>query len=107
MSDNVTVTSRDNLFGLLETTSYPVSEIANADLRASTIANGRYALAKNATLVDYEKMSNVKRTSFSIISVSGFLPFRVSFTNIIVKPYDVNNVAPVGVAIIGVNNYIL
>jgi hypothetical protein len=107
MSDNVTVTNRDNLFGLTETTNYPISEINNTDLRASTITNGRYALAKTATLVDYQKMSNLKRVSFSTINVSDFLPFRVSFTNITVKPYDVNNVAPVGVAIIGVNNYIL
>lgn len=107
MSDNVTVTNRDNLFGLIETTSYPTSTINNSDLRASVITNGRYAKVKTATLVSYQKMSNVKEANFSIINVSDFLPFRVSFTNITVKPYDVNNIAPIGVAIIGVNNYIL
>jgi hypothetical protein len=107
MSNNVTVTNRDNLFGLIETSSYPLSEIVDAEGRISTITNGSFAKAASATLVDYQKMSTIKEASFSIINISNFLPFRVSFTNITVKPYDVNNPAPLGVAIIGTNNYIL
>lgn len=107
MSNNVTVTNKDNLFGLVETRSYPLSEIADAEGRLSTITNGAFAQARSATLIGYQKMSRIKEANFSIINISDFLPFRVSFTNITVKPYDVNNTAPVGVAIIGTNNYIL
>lgn len=107
MSNNVTVTNRDNIFGSLSTTSFPISEITDIQARISTVTNGIHANAKSATLIDYEQIGNIKESSYSIIQISDFLPFRVSFTNITVKPYDVNNIAPIGVAIIGVNNYIL
>jgi hypothetical protein len=35
------------------------------------------------------------------------LPFRVKFTNIGIGAYGPNNPAPIGIAIIGLNNYIL
>ena len=39
--------------------------------------------------------------------LSSILPFRVKFTNIGIPGYGPNNVPPIGIAIIGVNNYIL
>jgi hypothetical protein len=35
------------------------------------------------------------------------LPFRVKFVNIGIQSYGANNPAPIGIAIIGLNNYIL
>lgn len=35
------------------------------------------------------------------------LPFRIRFTNILVPGYGPNNVPPIGIAIVGYNNYIL
>jgi hypothetical protein len=35
------------------------------------------------------------------------LPFRVRFTNIGIEGYSASNVPPIGIAIIGFNNYIL
>jgi hypothetical protein len=35
------------------------------------------------------------------------LPFRVKFINIGVNAYGPNNPAPIGIAVIGLNNYIL
>lgn len=39
--------------------------------------------------------------------VLSVLPFRVRITNIGIPSYGPNNVPPIGIAIIGVNNYIL
>lgn len=39
--------------------------------------------------------------------INSVLPFRVKFVNIGIEGYGPNNPAPIGIAIIGVNNYIL
>jgi hypothetical protein len=52
-------------------------------------------------------VSVVNQVKYPVLSFSGVLPFRVQFTTIGVKGYDANNPPPVGIAIIGVNNYIL
>lgn len=39
--------------------------------------------------------------------VSSVLPFRVRITNIGIPSYGPNNVPPIGIAIVGFNNYIL
>ena len=49
------------------------------------------------------KISDGKRT----VKINEVLPFRVRFTNIMVPGYSANNPAPIGIAIIGLNNYIL
>lgn len=35
------------------------------------------------------------------------LPFRVKFTNIGIQSYGQGNAAPIGIAIIGLNNYVM
>lgn len=58
----------------------------------------------------------VKTSSFSIskilfkprkTKVEAILPFRVKFTNIGIEGFSSRNPAPIGVAVIGFNNYIL
>ena len=73
----------------------------------------------NATVINKQKQKTQKIESknFSIIriletknnvNISSVLPFRVRFENITVPGYSYpNNVAPIGIAIIGINNYIL
>lgn len=39
--------------------------------------------------------------------VEAILPFRIKFTSIGIGGYSSNNPAPIGIAVIGVNNYIL
>ncbi len=51
--------------------------------------------------------STVSQINYPKIQASEILPFRVRFTNIQIPGYDANNPAPIGVAIIGVNYYIL
>ena len=62
------------------------------------------------------KTKSVKNTNYSRAKVSysahkakpkDFLPFRVKFINIGLESYTANNPAPIGIAVIGINNYIL
>jgi hypothetical protein len=55
--------------------------------------------------VDYPivKIIQGRRT----VKINEVLPFRVRFTNIMVPGYSASNPAPIGIAIIGLNNYIL
>lgn len=55
--------------------------------------------------------ANVKKAKF--IDVPGrstfeeTLPFRIKFINIGIEAYGPNNPAPIGIAVIGLNNYVL
>jgi hypothetical protein len=49
------------------------------------------------------KISEGRRT----VKINEVLPFRVRFTNIVVPGYSASNPAPIGIAVIGLNNYIL
>lgn len=57
-----------------------------------------YQSDKRNVSVDYDRTNTVPRS---------FLPFRVRFTNIGVVGYNPDNPAPVGIAVIGLSNYIL
>lgn len=41
------------------------------------------------------------------VKVNQVVPFRVKFTNIGIESYSPSNPAPIGIAVIGINNYIL
>ena len=56
---------------------------------------------------DYPTISLNPKEYPKIIRINEVLPFRVSFTNIMVPGYSSSNVPPIGIAIVGVNNYIL
>ncbi len=65
---------------------------------------------------DYPVVKLVKQSSYSRAKVSEprfssavneVLPFRIKIYNIGLQEYGVNNPAPVGIAIIGYNNYVL
>ena len=49
------------------------------------------------------RISEGKRT----VKINEVLPFRIRFTNIMVPGYSASNPAPIGIAVIGLNNYIL
>ena len=62
------------------------------------------------------KLKTVKSANFPILSIDKskrsttiqqVLPFRIKFTNIGIPGYGPGNGAPIGIAIIGINNYIL
>lgn len=72
-----------------------------------------------AIIIDnsYNRLGKIKDTNYPIAKIkdSGKLlseirqtiPFRVKFTTIGVEGYGPNNPAPIGIAVIGFNNYIL
>ena len=65
--------------------------------------NGKIAKAK---AVNYG-ISKISYSAPFTSRVSDTLPFRVSFKNIQVPGYNVGSPAPIGIAVIGFNNYIL
>jgi hypothetical protein len=60
----------------------------------------RFLESKNYPIA---KISQGKRT----VKINEVLPFRIRFTNIMVPGYSASNPAPIGIAVIGLNNYIL
>ena len=65
---------------------------------------------------DVHSTKSIKSKSFPITNVSydivnakieSVLPFRVKFTTIGIDGYGPGNPAPIGIAVIGINNYIL
>jgi hypothetical protein len=71
----------------------------------------------NASIYESRRgITSLKSKDFSVSSfedvsvttqVDSVLPFRVRFMNIGIESYGPNNPAPIGIAIIGFNNYIL
>ena len=69
------------------------------------VANLPVGYLRNATAVDYPIASvDYKKVN---AKVNQSLPFRVRLSNITVSAYGPSNPAPVGIAVIGFNNYIL
>jgi hypothetical protein len=52
------------------------------------------------------KIFKIKKSQRAV-QVENNLPFRIKFIGIQIPSYGANNVPPVGIAIIGFNNYIL
>jgi hypothetical protein len=57
--------------------------------------------------IDYGIIKLGKKGYPQTIRINEVLPFRISFTNIMVPGYSSSDVPPIGIAIVGVNNYIL
>ncbi len=56
--------------------------------------------SKDYSLIEIEN-------KFTSLAISEVLPFRIRITNIGVGSYSPNSPAPIGIAVIGINNYIL
>jgi hypothetical protein len=74
-------------------------------MATAVISNKQKQKVKNIQTSDYPIASIIdsKRT----VSIKQVLPFRIKFSNITVPGYSASNVPPIGIAIIGLNNYIL
>jgi hypothetical protein len=65
---------------------------------------------KDQRLVSIKTADSYKSKAYDFpykAKISYGLPFRVKFINVGVPGYGPNNPAPIGIAIIGLNNYIL
>ena len=60
----------------------------------------------SAQVINKQKTTRVKDKPIGTVSMSEVLPFRISFRNIGIRSVT-GNVPPIGIAIIGFNNYIL
>jgi hypothetical protein len=69
-----------------QTLDNPIAEIISTD---------------NCCDTSYETLSNI------LCNVATIMPFRVNFQTIDIGGYSPSNPAPIGIAIIGFNNYIL
>lgn len=57
---------------------------------------------------DFKRSTKIKELNKNRrVSINEVLPFRIKFSSITVPGYGPSNVPPIGIAIIGFNNYIL
>jgi hypothetical protein len=106
MAKAVILTKQKQLTKRIESANFPVS----------TFSEGAKAAKINKTVV-YGKVVKIDSSDFPVsviseghrtVKIEQALPFRIRFTNITVPGYSYpNNVPPIGIAIIGLNNYIL
>lgn len=72
---------------------------------ALAIITDKAPSTKSISAINY---SNTKILSAKpIVLINETLPFRVRFTNIGINAYGPGNAAPIGIAIIGLNNYVM
>lgn len=74
-------------------------------MRSVTILQNDNKSLRNISAIDYG-IINIG-TPKRVVKVNEVLPFRVKFMNIGISSYGPNNPAPIGIAIVGLNNYIL
>ncbi len=90
-----------------------VKDVSVADKRAIKILPDH----SSSKIKDLDFISkNIETVSYPIAKpinekiktkVESVLPFRVQFTSLVVEGYTAKRPAPIGIAIVGVNNYIL
>lgn len=74
-----------------------------ATVTLTDFPNGK---VREITYLDYP-IAQYETVKYPITTITENLEFRIRFETITVKGYDNQNVAPLGIAVIGVNNYIL
>jgi hypothetical protein len=68
-------------------------------------------IEKRSYTVKYVKNSNFFKSKIfyrpGTVKINETLPFRIKFTNVGIPGYGPSGAAPIGIAIIGLNNYVL
>lgn len=75
-------------------------------MRKVTLRQTEYPITKKFTQSEYPKKVKISQKQIKV-KINNNLPFRVKFLPGILAGSSPTNPAPIGVAIIGVNNYIL
>ena len=71
------------------------------------------AVIKNKTLLLLKSIKTSKFYNSKIshkggnVKINHTLPFRVKFINVGIRAYGRGNAAPIGIAVIGLNNYVM
>jgi hypothetical protein len=82
--------------------NFPISKINDISFK-SLISNVSYKAIFNLKSYSISKIEDINYK----VKVEETLPFRVRFINIGIESYGPNNPAPIGIAVIGISNYIL
>ena len=96
----------DNIYATAKTVdgvAYPVAKPISLDINSSI--TDLSLETKSISTTDYSIFTIDDNGYRSIIN--GIYPFRVRFTTVGVSNYGPSNPAPIGIAVIGFNNYIL
>jgi|TARA_R110000803_G_scaffold27705_1_gene64591 hypothetical protein len=72
---------------------------------ATAIITDKKPSTKSVDHIDYAKINLIGNKRVTLINE--VLPFRIRITNIGIDAYGPNNPAPIGIAIIGLNNYVM
>lgn len=96
-----------------DTSTRVVKEVSIADKRSAKVLPDHSSskiievnfTAKNFESVSYPVSKPINEKIHA--TAKAVLPFRISFTSVTVEGYTSRRPAPVGIAIVGVNNYIL
>lgn len=92
----------NGLTSKLNDKDYANSKIKNVSF--NTKINDEQPITKSIKEVKHTaKIKNISNG----VRINEVLHFRVKFTNIQIPGYGPNNVPPIGIAIVGINNYIL
>jgi hypothetical protein len=75
-------------------------------MASATFLDKSERFVKAVTTLTYPK-TKVNQTNYSVLKASEILPFRIRFASVQIPGFGVNNAPPIGIAVIGVNNYIL
>lgn len=71
-----------------------------------TLTATEYPIVKRIVESEYPKRVKISQKPIKV-KINNNLPFRVKFLPGIISEFSPNNPAPIGIAVIGVNNYIL
>lgn len=87
----------------IESKDFPITKFNNDDVNVKI-----YEDLPSAKRLKEKSYAISKFTNSNVnVKVNQFLPFRVKFTTIGIEGYGPGNVPPIGIAVIGINNYIL
>ena len=98
---------------ILDKLNGKLSSLKNSDYYLSRVTYSAYTSVLKTIGIKSSKIQTVQYPVSTISypkvnpRVESVLPFRVKITNIMVEGYGPNNPPPIGIAIIGINNYIL
>jgi hypothetical protein len=73
---------------------------------ASAVIIDDVAIVPKSIGATYYPITKIDEENYGV-RIDEILPFRISITNIGIEGYGSTNIPPIGIAIVGINNYIL
>jgi hypothetical protein len=73
---------------------------------ASAVIIDDVVIVPKSIVATYYPITKIDEENYGV-RIDEILPFRISITNIGIEGYGSTNIPPIGIAIVGINNYIL